>query len=167
MSNRKTNPEYYKSFGFKYGASIIAALLLIFVFFAAIFSMKDDSLTMDEMAHLPAGFSYLTQKDMRLNPEHPPLIKDLAAIPLLFIKNIKFPSEIDAWQKDINGQWDFGFRFLYETGNPADKMIFWGRIPMILILILLGFYIFKWTKELYGNRAALIALFLFSFSPTF
>ena len=153
MSNRKTN--------------IIAALLLIFVFFIAIFSMKDDSLTMDEMAHLPAGFSYLTQKDMRLNPEHPPLIKDLAAIPLLFIKNIKFPAEIDAWQKDINGQWDFGFHFLYETGNPADKMIFWGRIPMILILILLGFYIFKWTKELYGNRAALIALFLFSFSPTF
>jgi hypothetical protein len=153
MSNRKTN--------------IIAALLLIFVFFIAIFSMKGDSLTMDEMSHLPAGFSYLTQKDMRLNPEHPPLIKDSAAIPLLFIKNIKFPAEIDAWQKDINGQWDFGFHFLYETGNPVDKMIFWGRIPMILILILLGFYIFKWTKELYGNRAALIALFLFSFSPTF
>jgi len=129
--------------------------------------MKDDSATMDEVAHLPAGYSYLTQKDMRLNPEHPPLIKDLAAIPLLFIKGIKFPSEIDAWQKDINDQWTFGFNFLYGMGNPADQMIFWGRIPMILILILLGFYIFKWTKELFGNKVAILSLFLFSFSPTF
>jgi len=153
MSNKTTN--------------IIAALLLIFVFFVAIFSMKDDSLTMDEVAHLPAGFAYLTQKDMRLNPEHPPLIKDLAAIPLLFIKNIRFPSEISAWKEDINSQWEFGFNFLYKTGNPVDKMIFWGRIPMILILLLLGFYLFKWTKELYGKKAAILALFLFSFSPTF
>ena len=147
-------------------ANIIVVFLLTLVFFIAFFSVKNDSLTMDEVAHLPSGYSYLTQKDMRLNPEHPPLIKDLAAFPLLFIKNIKFPSEISAWQKDVNGQWDFGRYFLYNTGNPADKMIFWGRMPMILILILLGFFIFKWAKELFGNKAGLLALFLFSFSPT-
>jgi len=153
LNNRSTN--------------ITAVCLLVFVFLIAIFSMKDDSATMDEVAHLPAGYSYLTQKDMRLNPEHPPLLKDLAAIPLLFIKGINFPSEIKDWKEDVNGQWGFGFHFLYGAGNPADKMIFWGRIPMILILILLGFYIFKWARELFGNRAALLALFLFSFSPTF
>jgi 4-amino-4-deoxy-L-arabinose transferase-like glycosyltransferase len=147
--------------------NLIAAFLLTFVFFISVFSVKDDSATMDEMAHLPAGYSYLTQKDMRLNPEHPPLIKDLAAIPLLFIKGINFPQDIKAWKEDINGQWEFGFNFLYNSGNPADKMIFWSRIPMILILILLGFYIFKWAKELFGNKAALLSLFLFSFSPTF
>lgn len=146
---------------------IIVGLLLFSVFLMAVFSMRDDSVTMDEVAHLPAGYSYLTQKDMRLNPEHPPLIKDLAAIPLLFIKGINFPSEISAWKDDINGQWSFGYNFLYQSGNPPDLMIFWGRIPMILILILLGFFIFKFTKELFGNRAAIISLFLFSFSPTF
>ncbi|MBI2038471.1 MAG: glycosyltransferase family 39 protein, partial [Candidatus Nealsonbacteria bacterium] len=147
--------------------NIIAAGLLIFVFFIFFFSMKDDSLTMDELAHLPAGYSYLTQKDMRLNPEHPPLIKDLAAIPLLFIPNINFPSEIKAWEDDVNSQWDFGNAFIFHSGNPAEKMIFWGRIPMILILILLGFYIFKIAKEFFGNKVGLLALFLFSFSPTF
>ncbi len=152
MSNRLTN--------------IIAACLLIFVFVIAIFSIKNDSLTMDELAHLPAGYSYLTQKDMRLNPEHPPLMKDLSAIPLLFIKNIKFPSEVKSWQEEVNGQWDFGSHFLFKSGNPTDKMIFWARIPMILILVLLGFYVFKWAKELFGNKTALLALFLFSFSPT-
>ena len=147
--------------------NFLAVLLLTFMFSLAILSMAGDSLTMDEVAHLPAGYSYLTQKDMRLNPEHPPLMKDLAAFPLLFIKNIKFPSEIPAWKDDINGQWAFGYHFLYHMGNPADKMIFWARIPMILLLILLGFFIFKWARELFGNKVALLALFFFSFSPTF
>jgi hypothetical protein len=147
--------------------SLIATCLLVFVFLVALFSMKDDSLTMDEVAHLPAGYAYLTQKDMRLNPEHPPLLKDLAALPLLFIKGINFPAEIKDWKEDINGQWGFGFNFLYNSGNPADKIIFWSRIPMILILILLGFYIFKWARELFGPKVACLALFLFSFSPTF
>jgi len=147
--------------------NIIAACLLLFVFFICLFSMSGDSLTMDELAHLPAGYSYLTQKDMRLNPEHPPLIKELAAFPLVFIKGINFPSEIKAWKNDVNGQWDFGNNFLFKSNNPADKMIFWGRIPMILFLILLGFYIFKWTKEAFGNKAGLLSLFFFSFSPTF
>jgi len=148
--------------------SIIAAsCLLVFVFVVAVFSIKNDSLTMDEVAHLPTGYSYLTQKDMRLNPEHPPLLKDLAAVPLLFIKDINFPSGLPSWQEEINGQWDFGFNFLYQSNNPADKMIFWGRIPMILILVILGFYVFRWTRELFGDKAGLLALFLFSFSPTF
>jgi len=155
--------------------NIIAASLLLFVFLICLFSMKGDSLTMDELAHLPAGYSYLTQKDMRLNPEHPPLIKDLAAFPLLFINGstgspqggINFPQDIKAWKDDINGQWDFGNKFLFHSDNPTDKMIFWGRIPMIFLLILLGFFVFKWTRELFGNCAGLLALFLFSFSPTF
>jgi len=145
----------------------IAGILLLAMFLMAVFSMKDDSATMDEVAHLPAGYSYLTQKDMRLNPEHPPLIKDLAAFPLLFIKGINFPSDIKDWKEDINGQWGFGYYFLYKAGNPTDQMIFWSRIPMVLILILLGFYIFLWSRELFGNKVALLSLFLFSFSPTF
>ena len=147
--------------------NIVAVSLLTFVGLVSFFSVKDDSLTMDELAHLPAGYSYLTQKDMRLNPEHPPLIKDLAAIPLLFIKDINFPSDINSWKEDINGQWDFGREFLYNSGNPADKIIFAGRIPMILLLVFLGFFIFKWAKELFGNKASLLALFFFSFSPAF
>jgi hypothetical protein len=145
----------------------LAGLLLALMFSLCLFSMKDDSATMDEVAHLPAGYSYLTQKDMRLNPEHPPLLKDLAAFPLLFIEGINFPSDIKAWKEDINGQWDFGDYFLYHSGNPPDQMIFWGRLPMVLVLILLGFYIFKWARELFGGKVALLALFLFSFSPTF
>jgi len=147
--------------------NFIAAILLIIMVVLGFLSMKEESAIMDEVAHIPAGYSYLIKKDMRLNPEHPPLIKDLAAIPLYFIDKINFPEQIPAWQTKVNGQWDFGFNFLYKSNNDADKIIFWSRIPMLLILLILGLYIFKWTKELFGPSSALFALFLYTFSPTF
>lgn len=147
--------------------NIFAFFLLAWMILAMFFSVRGDSLTMDELSHLPAGYSYVSQKDMRINPEHPPLVKDLAGIPLLFIKSIKFPYESTAWKDDVNGQWAFGSTLLFHSGNPADKMIFWGRLPMLLFVLILGIYIFKWSKELFGNKTALLSLFLFSMSPTF
>jgi len=147
--------------------NIFAVVLLTIMFLLTFGAMSGDSLTMDEKSHLPAGYSYVTQKDMRINPEHPPLVKDLAGIPLLFIPGINFPYDSPAWTTMVNGQWDFGADLLYNYNNPTDKMIFWGRIPMIFILLALGFFIFKWAKELFSNAAGLLALFLFVFSPTF
>jgi hypothetical protein len=146
---------------------ILAIILIIIMIALAVISLRQESAIMDEVAHIPAGYSYLTQRDYRLNPEHPPLLKDLSAIPLLFIKNINFPKYLKAWKDEVNSQWDFGFNFLYKSGNDADKIIFWSRLPMLLLLILLGFFIWRWTKELYGKWTALLAIFLFSFSPTF
>ncbi|HOZ16395.1 MAG TPA: glycosyltransferase family 39 protein [Candidatus Portnoybacteria bacterium] len=153
---------------------ILSIAFIILMLILTTISQKQESAIMDEVAHIPAGYSYLTQKDMRLNPEHPPLLKDLSAIPLLFIKNlpagkqnINFPDQIKSWTDEINSQWDFGFKFLYNSGNNADKIIFWSRIPMLLLLILLGIFIYRWTKELYGKIPALFATILFVFSPTF
>jgi len=145
---------------------IFAIILIAIMMVVAVVSLKQESAIMDEIAHIPAGYSYLTQKDMRLNPEHPPLLKDLSAIPLLFM-DINFPDQIESWTTKVNGQWDFGFNFLYESGNDADKIVFWSRLPMLLLLIAMGLIIYLWTKKLYGKYAALLATFLFSFSPTF
>lgn len=159
---------------------ILATILILLMVVLAIISLRQESAIMDEVAHIPAGYSYLTQKDMRLNPEHPPLLKDLSAIPLLFInarldsqdgvdarRGINFPSELSSWKDEVNSQWDFGFNFLYNSNNDADKIIFWSRLPMLLLLIAMGFFIYRWTKELYGKWSALLATFLFAFAPTF
>ncbi len=152
MSNRFTN--------------FTAVILLLIMLLLAFTSALGDSATMDELAHIPAGYSYLSQKDFRINPEHPPLIKDLSAIPLLFL-NLNFPRNHPSWQKEVNGQWWFGSQFLYHSGNNPDKIIFWARIPMLLLLIFLGWFLFFWTKQLAGNKTALLVLTLFCFSPTF
>ncbi|MBU2109421.1 hypothetical protein KKB71_00460, partial [Patescibacteria group bacterium] len=55
---------------------ILACGLLLWMFILMFFSAWNDSATMDELAHIPSGYSYLTKQDYRLNPEHPPLIKD-------------------------------------------------------------------------------------------
>jgi len=146
---------------------VLAILAVLLMLTLTTISQKQESAIMDEVAHIPAGYSYLTQKDMRLNPEHPPLLKDLSAIPALFMQDINFPKNLTAWTTEVNSQWDFGFKFLYKSGNDADKIIFWSRIPMLLLLILLGFFIYRWTKKLYGKIPALFATILFTFSPTF
>lgn len=143
----------------------IAAGLLAIMFILAITSMIGDSAIMDEIAHIPAGYSYVRYFDFRINPEHPPLLKSLAGIPLLFM-NLNFPLNHSSWTQDINGQWTSGPEFIYERNNHrADQILFWSRFPMVLVMMLLGFFVFKWTKELAGKKAALAATFLFAFSP--
>lgn len=147
-------------------SNLIAVLFLFIMFISALNSMKGDSLTMDELSHIPAGYSYLSQKDFRINPEHPPVIKDLAALPLLFL-DINFPSQSPAWKETINGQWWYGWELLFNSNNNPDQMIFLARIPMILLLIFLGAFLFWWTRKEFGNETALLTLILFSFSPNF
>ncbi len=145
--------------------NFLAGIILGIMFLLMLASSAGDSLTRDELAHIVSGYSYLTQQDYRLNPEHPPLIKDLAALPLLFFKPA-FPVNDNAWTNEVNAQWSLGDTFLFKTpGNDADKIIFWARFPMFIVAILFGFYLFRFTKELAGNKFALLALVLFAFSP--
>lgn len=156
ISNKEKIPNWVVN-------SLVASLLIL-MFFLALFSVRDDSAIMDELVHIPAGYSYLTQKDYRLNLEHPPLVKDLAAIPLLFL-NLNFPKDSLGWRN--SDQWQFGPEFLYHSGNNPDKILFWARLPMILLLIFLGWFLFYWARELAGSQTALLVLTLFSFSPDF
>ena len=130
-------------------------------------SMRNDSAIMDELAHIPAGFGYITQFDYRLNPEHPPLLKALAALSGKIFANPSFPTYTKYWQEDINGQWAQGAVFLYESGNDADSIIFWSRFPLMLLALFFGWLVFSWTKKRFGNSAAILTLLFFAFSPTF
>lgn len=143
-----------------------AAAILAVMFALMFFSAWNDSAIMDELAHIPAGYSYVAEKDMRLNPEHPPFIKDLAGIPLLFL-DLNFPTDVKAWTHDLNGQWDMGRIFLYDSGNNPDQILHWSRFPMMLLAVLFGWLLFLWTRWRFGPRVALLTLFLFALSPTF
>ncbi len=126
---------------------------------------RNDSAIVDELAHIPAGYAYLRYQDYRLNPEHPPLVKMLAAIPLLF-QNLNFPLNISSWIQDVNSQWEVGNQFLYGSGNDADKIIFLARIGPIILTLILILAIYFLAKELIGRWWALLPAFLFAFSPT-
>jgi len=59
----------------------VVALLLSAYAGLAIWNAATTSPTADEPVHLAAGYSALAGGDYRLNPEHPPLVKMIAAIP--------------------------------------------------------------------------------------
>jgi hypothetical protein len=146
-------------------AGLIAFLLLLTMAGLAVLSLRDDSATIDEVPHIIAGYSYLVKQDYRLNPEHPPLLKDLAALPLVLM-GLPFPDSSPHWVDEVNGQWDLGRVFLYSSGNDADRILFWSRLPTVALMLLLGLFLYKWSKERYGPKAGLIALSLYSLSPT-
>ncbi len=142
----------------------VAALLLLSMLVMGIGSMRGDSAIVDEIAHIPAGYSYVAKQDYRLNPEHPPLMKDLSGVALLPL-NPRFPEDTQAWTKDVNGQWESGWHFLYHDGNNADAILFWARLPILLFAIAFGAVLYVISHRLLGTAAALVVLALYSFDP--
>ncbi len=139
----------------------IAYVLLLIFAVLAITSMTHNSATSDEVAHIAAGYSYWNYFDYRMNPEHPPLVKLWATLPLLFI-NPALPV-YDYFE--AGDEWEFGKQFLYFSGNNADQIYFWCRLMIVIIGIILGWYIFRWASELYGWKAGTLALLLYVFDP--
>ena len=149
----------------------IALVLLAFQLGLQIHLADADSQTTDEAVHISAGYTYWKNFDFRFNPEHPPLVKELAALPLLFLKlnvpdNAKYYDKAssffyDSWKENRQ----FGEELLYGIGNDAAKILFASRIPMILITIILGVAVFIISTRFWGGKGGIISLALFVFDP--
>lgn len=144
---------------------VILGLIIATSFGIMVSVSREESPIMDELAHIPAGYGYVKYFDYRLNPEHPPLVKMIAALPLTFL-NLTFNTESASWATAVNGQWDAGTEFLYRSGNDPDTIVQWARIgPMLLTLILI-FFIYLWASQLLGAWWGLLPATLFALSPT-
>jgi len=127
----------------------------------AVSSLRTTSAVYDETAHLPAGYTYLTLGDFRMNPEHPPLAKELAALPLLLM-DVRMQLQAGAWR--LCREWDFGHRFLYEW-NDADRLLLWGRLPIVALGGALAAAVLLWARRRCGPVAGTVAFFLCVLSP--
>ena len=141
-------------------SSVMLAVFLGFTLLTA----WNDSATYDERAHIPASYSYVRYGDMRINYEHPPLLKDLIGLPLLLLQPA-FPINDPLWTEGVNEQWNIGTLFIYGLGNNADLIIFFSRLPVILLGLLAAYFLYRYTKESAGTLAALFAILLFVFDP--
>src|SRR5207302_1751441 len=123
--------------------------------------------TYDEPAHIGAGLSYLVTGEFKLNPEHPPLLKELAALPLVAI-GVRWPVSPAAWAAlspaaAFGFQWQLGNTVL--VGDAPGRVLFWARLPMLLIALLLGCVLWAWGRRMLGDAAAVGALVLFALDP--
>lgn len=141
-----------------------AGVLLVMMFGLGVSAMAGDSATVDEVAHISAAYSYLHYGDYRLNPEHPPLAKDLAGLPLQFL-DLKFPENEAAWTTEVNGQWESGRSFIYHIGNDAQDILFWARLPILLLAVSFGMVLYRFVMNRWGKAVALMTLLFYALSP--
>ena len=140
---------------------IAAAASLFLVLAAELFlSIRQESQTFDESAHLYAGYSYWKTGDFGINPEHPPLAKLVAALPVLPLGlSVPPPLNIHFRAASVMG----GLQLLYS--HDADALLFRSRAAISIFTFALGLLLFMAGYEMFGAGAALIALFLFVFEP--
>jgi hypothetical protein len=99
-----------------------AAVLAACVVLLGLFVLRADhvarttSQTFDEGAFYVSGISYWRTGDFRLNPDHPPVVKLLWAIPVALRKDVPFEPEPQAWEQADH--WQVADGFLYD--GPAD-----------------------------------------------
>src|SRR5579863_4021601 len=102
-----------------------------------------------------AGYMMWHTGDYGLNPEHPPLVKLLATVPILG-RNL--------WVPPLRGR-EFkaeayldGRDWLARNDGASQHMVFQMRLAAGLLALGLSVVVFFATREWFGQRAALIAL---------
>lgn len=150
---------------------------LLLALFAAAFLMigfgsaSQKSATWDEPLHLTAGHAILASGDHRFDPEHPPLTRAWAALPL-WAFGTPAPDRasidrtpVDAWLGAE--QWGASHRHLYAApqGEDVDRGLNAGRGMVLLLGVALGVLVHRWARALFGPLPAAAALALCLVEP--
>jgi hypothetical protein len=138
----------------------VGAFILVLILIGQLaYSVSHESLSWDEGNHIFAG--YMSWKgDYGMNPEHPPLAKAVATLPLLFMKLNVPPLQNRFFKHESSFD---GRDLIY--GNDAPKIIFRVRMAAMAFTILLALFLFAAAREMFGDVPALAALVFFVFEP--
>ena len=144
--------------------------MLLACFIVSLLLLSQKGLFIDDSMHMPAGYSYLLTHDYRLNQEHPPLIKLLSGMGLWHLRP-HFPFESPGWTQATtpedpeDGMVKIEEAF-FDTSAPQFEQIAWyGRLPVLVIPLLLLVAVWWFTRELFGPVPALMATFLLATEP--
>jgi dolichyl-phosphate-mannose-protein mannosyltransferase len=150
----------------RYAAAILCCCLLLLMGGNLLSNAWRESLTNDELVHIPSGYQYLVAGNFRLNPEHPPLMKMWACLPLLVVRP-RANLHPDGADQDFARFTVLASIQFWQTNQLRFRTIsFWSRAPMVLLTLALGVLIFVYGRQLFGARAAVLAVALFSLEPT-
>ena len=112
------------------------------------------SQTADEPAHFAAGLEWLADARYTVEYQHPPLARIAVAL-LPYLDGTKPVRVASAWD---SGNAAFAQRGYWRTLTLARL----GTLPFFALAC---WILWLWTRDLYGDAAALVALGLFSFLP--
>jgi 4-amino-4-deoxy-L-arabinose transferase-like glycosyltransferase len=139
----------------------LSGVVLLCIIFVAqlLLSVRQQSETFDEPCHMYAGYRSLKYGDFGINPEHPPLVKMVAALPLVHLTDV--PED----QKRF-------FRLDCATGgmgllssNGTGRQLFRARSAAAIFALALMIVLFLAVREMFGKGPAFLALVLAVFDP--
>ncbi len=154
-----------------FSSNLFALLLLALMALLAGGAALRESVTIDEVAHIGAGVSYLQKLDLRMNGEHPPLPKLLAALPLV-VRGVRADYSHISWTFSERffpaylGQWAFG-EWVLEKWNEPNTLLAWSRFPMLLLTLTLGWVVYRCGQRLGGAWGGLLSLAIYVTNPAF
>lgn len=124
-------------------------VLILFVAYLinGLIAIPSNSVTYDEMDHWSYGKRILMRKTDKVFP-----FDDASAMPI---------SGVNAIPRAVQQLSNPGL--LKTDGGFSDIMN--GRYVTLIICLLTGFLIYRWSKELFGEKGGLLSLFLFVFCP--
>ena len=151
--------------------TVIVILLLALFTFQSLVSLSVKSATFDEVQYFGIGKYLITDHkwDIMGAILHPPLSYYLNAIPLLFVHE-----DTSVWQYEVAdrnleflGSIDYyrGQKLLSSPENRSDRLLIASRLMTLLVSILLGVYVYRFSMLLFGATGGVISLFLFTFCP--
>ena len=129
------------------------------------------SATFDEVQYFGIGKYLLTEHkwDVMGALLHPPFSYYLNSLPLLFVNEDKKIWNYDVKKRDFDflAAVDYyrGQKLLSASFNSGDKLLIASRCMTLLLALLLGIYIYRFSSYLWGENGALLSLFFFSFCP--
>jgi 4-amino-4-deoxy-L-arabinose transferase-like glycosyltransferase len=148
-------------------AEFLCALFLTVMFFNMLPVIAQKSITNDEVVMIPAAYYHLVSGDFQVVNEHPPLSKILAGLPLLFIQpNETRTSDLPENMSSSERTWDIQEHFWRTNRQSVGAISFWARVPAIGLTLALGVLLFAVARDLFGARAAVFSLGLFTLEPT-
>jgi hypothetical protein len=150
--------------------SLSLAGVLIVIFAAQIyFESRTKSPSSDEPPHIASGLSYVETGIFRGNLQHPPLLKELSGFSLR-LGGVHWPRNPETenflrgdFPPGLPPEWAIGNKII--TDNGPDRVMFWARLPLLLIACLLAAVVYLWGRQVLGGLAALGALILCTLDP--
>jgi hypothetical protein len=142
---------------------ILITLVIIFLILSATSAMNK-SLTTDEAAHhIPSGYVFLKTGDFVFATDSPSLARCLVGFPLLFM-DIKLPVDRSFWARDDRAE--FSKEFLFKLNREkVGKITFWARLPIIIISMFGGIFLFYWAKRRFDALTAIVSSIFYFLSP--
>jgi Dolichyl-phosphate-mannose-protein mannosyltransferase len=145
--------------------SLVAGLLIAGFLLESFLASRGKSATCDEPTDIAAALSYLETRHIRANPQHPPLVKELAGLSL-WLAGVRLPDRPESRRMLAGEGGDALVGDAVFLDNDPARVLLWARLPMILLAGCLGLAIYLWGSQLAGHTAALAALFLCALDPT-